>query len=147
MHHYLPMQKLLSTPTHVSLSQESAAAPNAEQQPNAELQLDLLKMQFNSINMFIEAADFCIDFVTEAKAYYEPIVEMHTNKANDSKTAKADRPKHQKHADNYQAKLDNLSKYNDLEDRKGAAQQQLQTISHELEQLGVDVEQLQAEQQ
>jgi hypothetical protein len=61
--------------------------------------------------MFVEAANFCIDFVTEAKAYYEPIVEMHNNKATSSKTAKDDRPKHAQHAANYQAKLDNLLMY------------------------------------
>lgn len=95
--------------------------------------------------MFIESAGYCIDFVKEAKAYYEPIVEMHTNKANDSKTAKTDRPKHAQHAANYQTKLDNLSKYDDLEERKAAAQQQLQSISHDLGQLGVDAAQLQQE--
>lgn len=123
-------------------SQEPTAV---SQQPSAEQQLELLKLQFTSISMFIESAGYCIDFVKEAKAYYEPIVEMHTNKASDSKTAKADRPKHAQHAANYQAKLDNLNKYDNLEDRKVAAQQQLQSISHDLEQLGVDVQQLQME--
>lgn len=93
--------------------------------------------------MFVEAANFCIDFVTEAKAYYEPIVEMHNNKATSSKTAKDDRPKHAQHAANYQAKLDNLDKYNTLQDRKDVAQQQLLAITKDLEKHGVDVEQLQ----